>query len=108
MYNGKSFERDQLIFVVTTIVHAAIDRMDAMADSQNDESATVGWIKEVVGLQLATMAAQITNKGMAIQDALAIGPNFDNYFDNFVPGSFFYKLDKIQQYSEQWVDVVFS
>jgi hypothetical protein len=132
MYNGKAkFDRDQLVFVVRTIMIGAIDRAESCVPPTSPLSDWSGQGKtfdetfgsyirgamESTGMSLAVLYAQLTGDGLGIGDALAV-VNFDEFINEFVasailgegrtlsPGDTCHP--DVRPYAEKFVDKMFA
>lgn len=79
MYQGdRKFSKEQVIFMVEVHLTAAIDRAEAVRpipgpDDEREQAKSYGYldgVADTAGMGLATIYAQLTDDGMAIQDAL--------------------------------------
>lgn len=87
MYSGTKFTEDQLVFVVESILKAALDRIQDRLPSEITENIP-RYIKnpelnhdehrclETAGMALAIIYTQINNDGLSIYDALMCANDF--------------------------------
>jgi len=102
MYQGKRFDREQLVFFAEAVLCSALDRIESgMPTSgidwkerlhyencidQNAKTLT-SWDRgalETAGMALAVFYAQLTGDGLAICDALACADSFDDAVEQWV------------------------
>lgn len=94
MYRGtRSFDREQLVFVVDTILTAAVDRIEACLpptvpkdDYEKHKEDIHHWknsAEEVAGMGLAILYAQLTDDGIGAGDVLDI-LSFREFIDDLV------------------------
>lgn len=86
LYQGKTkFDRDQLVFMVETILIGVLDRVQSHlpSDCDWDSTVTLGLgsyergALEAAGMALAVLYCNLTGDGMGIGDALNVADYFD-------------------------------
>lgn len=98
---NRKFDREQLIFVCEAIMAGVMDQIDgglppcikwqdriSFATSESREATDLlayeAGVLEGAGMSLSIIYTQLTNEGLAAQDALAEAGHFDDAVRNFV------------------------
>ena len=102
MYRGKTkFDREQLIFVVESILTGAVDMVEGMLPTsisweelqlvEHEETADLSEYQRgaiaSAGMSLSIFAAQLLNDGIGSSDALVAAGDFGTRMENFVRAS---------------------
>jgi hypothetical protein len=102
MYKGKKpFTKEQAVFVVEVILQAALDRIESGAPTCIAWEDRLGMLNEYdkepkeltafergaiesAGMSLGIFAAQLTDEGLGVYDALAAAGKFDKKCEKFI------------------------
>lgn len=101
-YQGKRFDREQLVFIVEVALVSALDRIESGMPTSGidwkerlhyangidkDAKSLTSWDRsamETAGMALGVLYAQLTDDGLGIGDALACAGRFDKAVEEWV------------------------
>ncbi len=95
MYTGTKFTRDQLEFVVRTMLVGGLDQIESSLDDCTQElvNSLMGTSLAATGMSLSVLAYQLTGEGQGVDDALACAGDFCGKCEVFIKA--YYEKHKI-------------